>query len=111
MTPRLKTRSDFDRVFSRGRYAGSGPLTLRFYPRGEEAPSRFGWVVGKGVGGAVDRNRLRRRLRAIISALEVAPGFDCVFIARNPVDEPLRQRVEGLLEESGLIGRKVSVDG
>jgi ribonuclease P protein component len=50
-----------------------------------ECPARFGFTVSKKVGGAVVRNRLRRRLRALTGALnpdQARPGFDYVLIAR-----------------------------
>jgi ribonuclease P protein component len=43
--------------------------------------------VSKKVGGAVDRNRIKRRLRALTAALppgQALPGFDYVIIARTP---------------------------
>jgi ribonuclease P protein component len=55
-----------------------------------EAPARFGYTVSKKVGGAVLRNRVRRRLRALTAALEpdqVHPGFDYVLIARTAAAE------------------------
>jgi len=49
------------------------------------ANARFGFTVTKKIGGAVVRNRVRRRLRALTAALDpskVRPGFDYVLIAR-----------------------------
>ncbi len=50
------------------------------------ADARFGFTVSKKVGGAVERNRIKRRLRALTAALpseQVLPGFDYVLIARS----------------------------
>jgi ribonuclease P protein component len=50
------------------------------------AGARFGFTVTKKIGGAVVRNRVRRRLRALTAALDpskVRPGFDYVLIART----------------------------
>lgn len=50
------------------------------------AAARFGFTVTKKIGGAVVRNRVRRRLRALTAALDptqVRPGFDYVLIARS----------------------------
>lgn len=52
----------------------------------QDDPARFGFTVSKKVGGAVERNRIRRRLRALTAALEpgrLKPGFDYVLIARS----------------------------
>ncbi len=45
--------------------------------------SRFGFAVGKRVGKAVARNRVKRRLRAIMRELPVRAGFDVVSIAQE----------------------------
>ena len=45
--------------------------------------TRFGFVVGRRVGNAVTRNRVKRRLRAAASEARVAEGWDLVVIARN----------------------------
>jgi len=51
---------------------------------------RFGFTVSKQVGGAVERNRIKRRLRAAVAQLQTshaAPLFDYVLIARRPALE------------------------
>jgi ribonuclease P protein component len=59
-------------------------------PADAPMPPRFGYTVSKKVGGAVVRNRVRRRLRALTAALDPAtltPGFDYVLIARPAAAE------------------------
>ncbi len=46
--------------------------------------TRFGFAVGKAVGGAVVRNRVKRRLRAIARGVVPRPGLDIVVGARKP---------------------------
>jgi ribonuclease P protein component len=50
---------------------------------GEDSPTRFGFIVSKAVGNAVNRNRVRRRLRAVGRDLlsQIAPGHDIVIRA------------------------------
>ena len=43
---------------------------------------RIGFSVGKHVGGAVIRNRVKRRLRMIVRELDWRPGFDLVIVTR-----------------------------
>jgi ribonuclease P protein component len=84
----LKKRAEFLRV--RGGPRWSTPafvLEARSRPAAAAAAAgaRFGFTVSKKVGGAVVRNRVRRRLRALVAALD--PGrlrqdFDYVLIAR-----------------------------
>ena len=52
-------------------------------PGGELGPARFGFIVSKAVGGAVVRNTVRRRLKAVCRELlpEVAPGREIVVRA------------------------------
>ena len=90
---RLKTRPDFLRVAStRKKWAAPGlVLQARSHPADDETPRtggflRVGFTVSKKVGNAVQRNRAKRRLRAI--AGEILPhhaigGFDLVIIGRR----------------------------
>ncbi|MFW6237612.1 MAG: ribonuclease P protein component [Halanaerobiales bacterium] len=83
----LKKQRDFDRVYGQGESCVSRYLVLYWYsnPR-EEKNNRFGFSISKKVGKAVVRNKLRRRLKEIIrlNHSRIKPGFDCIFIVRNP---------------------------
>lgn len=84
----LKKRSEFLWVRGGRRWStGSFVLEARERQDGtQDDPARFGFTVSKKVGGAVERNRIRRRLRALTAALEpgrLKPGFDYVLIARS----------------------------
>jgi ribonuclease P protein component len=72
---------DFDRVYSEGRSWANGPVAMKALPNGL-AFSRCGFSVGRRVGKAVIRNRVKRRLRAILREKDIAPGFDIVFMAK-----------------------------
>ena len=90
--PRLKRRSEFLRAATRGRKWAMPGLLLQVRVRdsrdeshGAEAPIRVGFTASKKVGGAVARNRAKRRLRALADGiLPVAAkgGRDYVLIAR-----------------------------
>ena len=79
---RLRGRRVFAAVRSRRRVAGSGPL--RVHAAANQLPlARVGFVIPRTVGGAVVRNRIRRRLRAALAPrLESLAGTDVVVVVR-----------------------------
>ncbi len=52
----------------------SGPLWVAWAASPEGVPPCLAFAIGKRVGGAVVRNRLRRRLRAVVASLAPGPG-------------------------------------
>ena len=87
---RLRRRADFQRA-ARGRRANAESFALQARPRaaaeGGEAGPRVGFTVTRKIGGAVERNRIRRRLKAALAAAsEIAPNADSdyVLVARRP---------------------------
>ncbi len=83
---RLRGRSDFQRVRRTGK-SWVHPLTVLLASSNGLARTRIGFVASKSVGGAVQRNRTKRRLRAELRAVSarLSPGWDLVFIARRPI--------------------------
>jgi ribonuclease P protein component len=81
---RLSRSRDFDAVYRHGRSVSSRFLVLYWFPQEEAAEPRFGFSVPRAVGGAVERNRIKRQLREVWSArLERVPaGNDYVLIVR-----------------------------
>jgi ribonuclease P protein component len=95
---RLSRSADFDRVFRSGRSHAGRELVLYVFPRGEDGSPRLGLSVSRKVGGAVERNRVKRLLREAF-ALESArlpAGTDAVVVARN--------EARALAEREGLAG-------
>jgi ribonuclease P protein component len=103
---RLRRRVDFAAVYRSGKVEGNRLLVVRARPR-EQGPARFGFAVGKAVGGAVVRNRVKRRLRAACDTLPVAEGLDIVIGARaaaaNADYAALRQSLLTLLRRAGAL--------
>jgi len=63
---RLLRHGDFQAVYKKGKKHFSGNVTV-FYRENENAPGpRVGFTVGRVLGGAVERNRIRRRMRAAV---------------------------------------------
>lgn len=72
---RLRLRRDFERVRREGRSVRSGPISVRFVDDDRVDPPRVAFATPRKVGTAVMRNRVRRRLRAILRATELQPGL------------------------------------
>jgi ribonuclease P protein component len=91
--PTLKRRGEFLRIRGGGRWS-SPAFVLEGKPR-EASPGesiengpRFGFTITKQMGNAVERNRMRRRLKAAISVLKAEHArtdYDYVVVARRPV--------------------------
>jgi ribonuclease P protein component len=64
---RLRDRATFTALRRSGRRVTRGPITVTWLPTNPTEPIRVAYAVGRAVGPAVVRNRLRRRLRAIVS--------------------------------------------
>jgi ribonuclease P protein component len=100
---RLSRSADFDRVYREGRSHASRHLVVYAFPRSapaEEGP-RLGVSVGRKVGGAVERNRMKRLLREAFwaAADELPDGYDFVLVARPDAGELARERgEEGIAE-------------
>jgi ribonuclease P protein component len=86
---RLSRSRDFDAVYRHGRSVSSRFLVLYWFPQEEAASPRFGFSVPRSVGGAVERNKIKRQLREVWGArLERVPaGNDYVLIVRPGLPE------------------------
>ena len=80
---RLRHDREFQRVYGLRHRRESGPLLVYAAP-GEQPHPRLGLSVGRKVGGAVTRNRIKRRLRAAFRGIrvELADPFDYIVVVR-----------------------------
>ena len=103
---RLSRSAEFDRVYREGRSHAGRHLVLYSFPReaGDDDTPRLGLSVGRKVGGAVERNKVKRLLReAFWQSEERLPvGHDFVVVARSDAAE--------FAEREGLAGIKTELD-
>jgi len=117
---RLSRSGDFDRVYREGRSHGNRFIVMHAFPRNSDGGAddvRMGVSVGRKVGGAVQRNAVKRALReAFWSRAEALPaGHDFVLVARPDAAELVERdgtagieaALDELLEAAGMAGGSV----
>jgi ribonuclease P protein component len=109
MVERLKKRRDF-LAAAKGRKAARRAFVLEARGRADEGPARFGFTVSKRVAAkAVERNRIRRRLKEAARRLssEVRSGHDYVLVGRRAaLTEPFQALTAALHEALSEVGGK-----
>jgi ribonuclease P protein component len=100
---RLSRSAEFERVYRQGRSTANRHLVLYAFPNAAAERPRLGLSVSRKVGGAVERNRVKRLLREAFAgaADELSPGQDIVVVARPQARE--------LAEREGLAGIDASL--
>jgi ribonuclease P protein component len=106
---RLRANADFQRLRRQGRALTHPLLVLLTQPNGLQH-SRMGFAVGRRIGKAVVRNRIKRRMREAVRVRfqqgEIAAGWDVLFIARRPAREASFHQVD---EAIGLLLRRAGL--
>jgi ribonuclease P protein component len=111
---RLRSSLDFARVRRRGKRQQGRWLMLAYLrrvdaPDAANLPSRFGLSVSKRVGSAVQRNRVKRRLREAIRRRlwKTLPGWDMILTARPEAADveyaALADEIQNLLTRARLL--------
>jgi ribonuclease P protein component len=104
---RLLRHADFERVYKQGRRHFSATMTVFYWARTAAEPSgnnavnpgpRVGFTVGKALGGAVVRNRMKRRLREAVRLARVAQA-GAVDVVINPKKSLLAMEFAAVLNE------------
>jgi ribonuclease P protein component len=104
------TRSEnYALVYEQGNSWASELMVMKALPN-QLSFSRYGFSVGKRLGGAVVRNRVKRRMREIMRALPLEAGWDIIFIARPKAAAAsfavLEKTVRGLLTRAKILARE-----
>ncbi|MDQ2669436.1 MAG: ribonuclease P protein component [Gemmatimonadota bacterium] len=107
MLPTLRRRADFEAIGRHGS-ARSTPLLVLRWLRTDRGETRIGLSTPRTLGGAVQRNRVRRRLRELVRARlgRIGPGWDLLIIARPGAAEAshaeLGAAIDSLLARSDI---------
>jgi ribonuclease P protein component len=105
----LSRPEDFAALQGEGTVRSHPLLVVRIRRTGLE-DTRFGLSTGRKLGGAVVRNRVRRRLRQALRVMtpSLQPGWDVLIVARSPaIDadfQALADALQNLLRRGGVLG-------
>ena len=105
----LSRPGDFARLTERS-VAKTHPLLVGLFVRTDLDQTRFGFATGKRLGGAVVRNRARRRIREDLRAMAPSfqPGWDVLIIARPALvsadHDALVGALQRVLRSGGVLG-------
>ncbi len=84
---RIVRKADFDAVYRNGKRRSSSHFTV-FLKANDLPQSRFGFSIKRALGGAVVRNRIRRRVREVVRLhrREISAGWDFVIHPKANVE-------------------------
>ena len=105
----LSRPADFARL-QEGGVPRTHPLLVGRFLRTDLETTRFGFAIGRRVGGAVVRNRVRRRIREALRVMAPSfqPGWDVLIIARPAIVEADQDALVGalrrVLRSGGVVG-------
>ena len=105
----LSRPGDFARL-AEGGVGRTHPMLVGRFTRTDLDQTRFGLATGKRLGGAVIRNRARRRIREVLRAMAPSfqPGWDVLIIARPAVVQADHEALVGalsrVLRSGGVLG-------
>jgi ribonuclease P protein component len=108
---RISRSAEFERVYRHGRSTANRHLVLYAFPNESTERPRLGLSVSRKVGGAVERNKVKRLLREAFASAEAGlrPGHDLVVVARPAAGE-LAER-EGLAGLDAALGELIAKAG
>lgn len=86
---RVKDNKEFQMIFKKGKSFANRQLVIYYINKQDQAHFRVGLSVGKKIGNAVTRNRIKRYLRQAFHELDaqIRPHYDIIIIARQPTKE------------------------
>ncbi|TFJ92316.1 ribonuclease P protein component [Lentibacillus salicampi] len=109
---RVKDNKEFQHVFKHGKSFANRQLVLYYLDKPGQPHFRIGLSVGKKIGNAVMRNRIKRYLRQAFFELEgsIRPTTDLIIIARYPTRQmnfhEVKKSLMHLLSKERLLAKK-----
>ena len=107
-TRRIINNNEYRLVYKHGKYE-VGRLCVLYRMPVEKQKTRIGFVTGKKVGGAVERNRARRLMKEVyrLNQHQIREGYHIVIVGRGPLKDATYERAEKeilyLLRKSKLL--------
>ncbi len=95
----LTGRKDFDRLFALGSRFNAGGVNV-IQVSNDADVTRVAVIATKRVGGAVARNRAKRRVRAVLREIHLPESTDVAVIVSKPVLDASFERLRAWLETS-----------
>ncbi|WP_042147653.1 ribonuclease P protein component [Paucisalibacillus sp. EB02] len=109
---RVKDNKEFQVIFKKGKSFANRQLVIYYRKKEDQIHFRVGLSVGKKIGNAVVRNRIKRYLRQAFHELEkeIKPSYDFVIIARQPTKDmeffEVKKSLTHLLSKERLLKNK-----
>ncbi len=111
---RLTGSKRFSQIHIEGSSAANRLLVIRYLANGSDF-SRFGFLVNKRIGNAVERNRVKRQLREVVRLIPVKAGWDALFIVRRGAGsakyQDLKEATDNLLQRANLVEKSQHATG
>lgn len=96
---RLRKKNDIDNIFRKGKTIASGLFFLKFI-KNDFKVNRFAFVVSRKISNkAVERNKVKRRLREAVKQFAISQGFDFIIIARPVIVKANFQEIKDSINE------------
>lgn len=104
----IKSNEEFQNIFQKG-HSINGRFIVVYFLNNYLPGKRFGICVGRKLGTAVIRNRIKRLIREAIrfQSDSILPGYDILIVAKNPI---LSVSLQSIINEFKYILKKAGLD-
>lgn len=95
---RVKKSKEIEEILKRKRFSSNSYFIVYVNEQSETSHFRYAMSVGKKIGNAVVRNRIKRQIRAIMRQFSISNGVDLFIIARAKVQQATYQQMQTQLQ-------------